>query len=156
MKKSVLLGKRQEKEDYLSRTEEGILLIRWQALNTSDHNYFGTLIWIIMVLDIQNVSMFAFNNSILLGCMRIRGLMNNSIFEIKSRYIFLTYSKALSVRSTWIEVENWFFYFIKKSSITLETSELSFRRYSHVMREKSLTKSRKYLKPLIEGIQLGP
>jgi len=38
--------------------------------------------------DIQNVSMFAFINSILLGCMRTRDLMNNPIFETKNRYIF--------------------------------------------------------------------
>ena len=32
------------------RTEKGILLIKWQALNTvSAYNYFGTCIWIIMV-----------------------------------------------------------------------------------------------------------
>jgi len=38
--------------------------------------------------DIQNMSMFAFNNSILLGCMRTRGLMNSLIFGAKNRYIF--------------------------------------------------------------------
>ena len=47
------------------------------------------------------------------------------------------------------------FYFIKKDSITLDTFDLSFRRYNHVMREKSSTKSRKYLKSLIEDTWLG-
>jgi len=38
--------------------------------------------------NIQNMSMFAFSNSILLGYMRTRGVINNPIFGIKSRYIF--------------------------------------------------------------------
>jgi len=69
---------------------------------------------------------------------------------------FLTYSKALSGGSTRIEVKNWFFILLKKSSITLETFDISFRRYIHVMREKSSTKSKKYLKPLMVGTRLGP
>jgi len=66
-----------------------------------------------MVLATSRMCIFAFSNSILLGCMRTRGLMNNSIFETKNNTSFLTYSKALSVRSTRIEVEN-YFYFIKE------------------------------------------
>ena len=49
---------------------------------------------------------------------------------------------ASSVQSTQIEVENYFFISLKKNSITLETSDLFFRRYNHVMREKSSTKSK--------------
>jgi len=47
---------------------------------------------------IQNMPMFAFNNSVLLGCTRAGCLVNNLIFfEQKIDTSFYTYSKALSV-----------------------------------------------------------
>jgi len=55
-----------------------------------------------------------------------------------------------------MKVENEFFILLKKSSMTLETSDLSFSKYNQVMREKSSTNNRKYLKPLIEGTRLEP
>ena len=51
--------------------------------------------------------------------------------------------------------EKLIFFSLKNSSITLETSDLSFSKYNQVMREKSSTRSRKYLKLLSEGTRLG-
>ena len=74
--------------------------------------------------------MFAFNNAILLGRVRARSLINNPILRRKKRETnyFSYISKALSVRSTRIEVENLVFISLKKSSITLETSDFSFSK----------------------------
>ena len=60
--------------------------------------------------DIQNVSIFAFNNSILLGCMRIRGLMNNPIFETKNRCIFFNLLQGVVSTKHRIEIKTDFLF----------------------------------------------
>lgn len=46
--------------------------------------------------------------------------------------------------------------FLLKSSIILEASYYSFKRYKHIIREKSFTKIIKYPKPLPEGKRQWP
>ena len=100
--------------------------------------------------------MFSSSNSILLGCMRTRSLMNNFIFETKTRYILFYILQGIVSTKHTNRSRKLIFISLKKDSITLDIFGLSFRRYNQVIREKSSAKSRKYLKFLIEGIQLGP
>jgi len=102
------------------------------------------------------MSMFSFGNSILLGCMRTRCMMDNAIFGKKNRYILFNILRGIVSTKHANKSRKLIFFSLKKDSITLNTSDLSFKRYNHVMREKSSIKSKKYLKPLIEGIRLGP
>jgi len=76
--------------------------------------------------------------------------------EQKKTHHFSYIIGYLSVRSTQIEVENWVFISLWKSSMTPETSDLSFSKYRQVIGEKSSTKMRKYLKSLDEGTRLEP
>jgi len=55
---------------------------------------------------IQNMPMFALNNSVLLERMGAGCLVNNPIFKQKMDTSFLTYFKSLSVRNTRMVVEN--------------------------------------------------
>jgi len=56
--------------------------------------------------DIQNMSIFVFNNSILLRYMRAGCLMNNSIFRTEDRYIIFDILQGLLVRNIRMKVEN--------------------------------------------------
>jgi len=110
--------------------------------------------------NIKNMLMFAFSNFVLLGCMRagcMRAgcLVNNSVFWTENGHIMFNILQGIVSLNYINGSEKLIFFSLKNSSITLETSDLSFSKYNQVMREKSSTRSRKYLKLLSEGTRLG-
>jgi len=70
--------------------------------------------------DIQNMFMFAFNNSILLECMRARCLMNNSIFETKGRHIIFNILQGIVSMKYTNESRTLIFYLIRKKLNNIE------------------------------------
>jgi len=58
--------------------------------------------------------------------------MNNFNFETKTRYILLYIFQGTVRTKHTNKSKKLIFYFIKKDSITLDTSDLSFRRYNQV------------------------
>ena len=56
--------------------------------------------------NIQNMPMFAFNNSVLLGCMRAGCLVINPFFRTEDKHIIFNIFQGIVNRSTRIEVEN--------------------------------------------------
>ena len=73
-----------------------------------------------------NMPMFAFSNPVLLGCMRARCLVNNSIFLTENRHIIFNILQGIvSLKRTRMEVEDDFFYFIDEQFNDIETSDLS-------------------------------
>ena len=73
------------------------------------------------------MSMFAFSNAILLGRVRARSLMNNLILRTKKRYHFHIFQDIINTKHT-NRSRKLSFYSIKESSITPDTSDLSFNK----------------------------